>query len=252
MHARMFQMKTAEAAVSRQMQDQRAAEDAASSDAARLADERLRESQQQVRVCRPIQIRSRDAQYCVQVKALERLLSDSTQQLQQLQLQLEHSEEQAAKLQTQTSERVQRLQALHAEALNMKQQEVITCALMLIQFSCAIKFSSRCDLARCRLRHCPRPMLACWTLLGVVRRPRRQRGRMRRKRPACTSRSNLARDHGGKRNARSSCSNFSWRRKRCVWCFVFVLFLSVFNLSLILHALHATLYLIKRAGSGCS
>lgn len=84
----------------------------------------------------------------MQVKALERSLCDSTQRLQQLQLRLEQSEEQAAMLQTQASDRVQRLQVMHAEALNMRQQEVILIQFScMTQYSCAIKFCSRYDLA---------------------------------------------------------------------------------------------------------
>jgi hypothetical protein len=49
-HAKMFQIKNAEASVTRQLQEQHAAEDAAFSDAARVAGEKLKESQQQVRV----------------------------------------------------------------------------------------------------------------------------------------------------------------------------------------------------------
>lgn len=63
-------------------------------------------------------------QYRLQVKYLERSLSDSHQRLQQLQLHVQQSEEQAAASQLQLSEHVQRLQALHAEAMKMRQQEV--------------------------------------------------------------------------------------------------------------------------------
>lgn len=47
-HTRLFEMKTAEVAITRQLQQQHAAEDAASSDAAKVAFEKLKESQQQV------------------------------------------------------------------------------------------------------------------------------------------------------------------------------------------------------------
>jgi hypothetical protein len=73
----------------------------------------------------------------LQVKSLERSLSDSNQRLQQLQQQLQLSEEQVAASQLQATERIQRLQALHAEALKMQQQEVGPLALYtLLQFSC--------------------------------------------------------------------------------------------------------------------
>jgi hypothetical protein len=47
-HAKIVQMKAAEALFSRQLQEQRAADDAASNDAVRIVSDKLRESQHQV------------------------------------------------------------------------------------------------------------------------------------------------------------------------------------------------------------
>jgi hypothetical protein len=55
---------------------------------------------------------------------LELAVHDSTQRQQQLQLQLQQLEEQAATQQLQMGEHVQRLQVLHAEALCMREQEL--------------------------------------------------------------------------------------------------------------------------------
>ena len=44
--------------------------------------------------------------------------------MEQLRSHMHRAEEQAAAYQLQTSEHIQRLQAMHAEALNMRQQEV--------------------------------------------------------------------------------------------------------------------------------
>ncbi len=49
LHAKIMQMKTAEAVAARQVQEQRSLEDAASKDALRLANDKLMDSQQQVR-----------------------------------------------------------------------------------------------------------------------------------------------------------------------------------------------------------
>ena len=49
LHAKIMQMKTAEAVAGRQAQEHRSAEDAASKDALRLANDKLMDSQQQVR-----------------------------------------------------------------------------------------------------------------------------------------------------------------------------------------------------------
>ncbi len=65
---------------------------------------------------------------CVQVRILEQSLGESTQRLQQLQMHLQHVEEQASTHQLHTSEHIQRLQALHADGLIMKQQEVVAAA----------------------------------------------------------------------------------------------------------------------------
>jgi len=49
LHAKIMQMKTAEAVAARQVQEQRSLEDAASKDALRVANDKLMDSQQQVR-----------------------------------------------------------------------------------------------------------------------------------------------------------------------------------------------------------
>lgn len=50
-HAKIAQMKAAEALFSRQLQEQRAADDVASNDAVRIVSDKLRESQNQVCGC---------------------------------------------------------------------------------------------------------------------------------------------------------------------------------------------------------
>ena len=49
MHATIMQMKTAEAAMARRVQEQRAAQEAAAADACGAVSDKLKESQQQVR-----------------------------------------------------------------------------------------------------------------------------------------------------------------------------------------------------------
>jgi hypothetical protein len=49
LHAKIMQMKTAEAVAARQVQEQRSVEDAASKDALRVVNDKLMDSQQQVR-----------------------------------------------------------------------------------------------------------------------------------------------------------------------------------------------------------
>jgi hypothetical protein len=66
----------------------------------------------------------------VQVRTLEQSLRESSQHLQQLQEHVLHIEEQAATYKLQTTEHIQRLQALHAEALSMKQQQVAAAAIL--------------------------------------------------------------------------------------------------------------------------
>ncbi len=64
----------------------------------------------------------------MQVRTLEQSFLESSQHLQQLQVHVLHIEEQAATYKLQTTEHIQRLQALHAEALSMKQQQVAAAA----------------------------------------------------------------------------------------------------------------------------
>ena len=127
-HAKIAQMKAAEALFSRQLQEQRAVDDVASNDAVRIVSDKLRESQQQVcghcHVGRIVSHASR----CVQVRTLEQSFRESSQHLQQLQVHVLHIEEQAATYKLQTTEHIQRLQALHAEALSMKQQQAAAAA----------------------------------------------------------------------------------------------------------------------------
>jgi hypothetical protein len=49
LHAKIMQMKTAEAVAARQVQEQRSVEEAASKDALRVANDKLMDTQQQVR-----------------------------------------------------------------------------------------------------------------------------------------------------------------------------------------------------------
>jgi hypothetical protein len=129
MHARMMQMKVEEAASARQVQERHAADETAAAAALRVVSDKLGESQQQVR-CYQALACFLDPSRRVQVRNLEQSLGESTERLQQLQLHLRHVEEHAATYKLQTSEHIQRLQALHAEGLSLKQQEV--CAAVLL------------------------------------------------------------------------------------------------------------------------